>query len=58
MYVCALKVGALGALVACWLAAALLAALAVAASDACQDPAAAVAAHAAHRLPPDVCSNP
>ncbi|GBP84986.1 Protein tweety [Eumeta japonica] len=49
-----LSVGALAALVACWLAAALLLALAAAAADACQDPAAALAHHAPHRLAPDM----
>ncbi|KAM3960604.1 LOW QUALITY PROTEIN: protein tweety [Aphomia sociella] len=49
-----LCVGALGALVACWLASALLAAGAVAAADACQEPAAALAHHAPHGLPADM----
>ncbi|KAG7302512.1 hypothetical protein JYU34_012426 [Plutella xylostella] len=49
-----LAVGALCALVACWLAAALLTCAAVALADACQDPASAVAQHAPHRLPPDM----
>lgn len=49
-----LQVGALGALVACWLATALLAAGAVAAADACQQPAAALAHHAPTDLPRDV----
>ncbi|KAH9632066.1 hypothetical protein HF086_015270 [Spodoptera exigua] len=48
-----LCVGALGALVVCWLAGAVLAAAAVAAADACQDPAAALAHHAPHNLPQD-----
>ncbi|XP_026753729.3 protein tweety-like [Galleria mellonella] len=49
-----LCVGALGALVACWLASAVLAAGAVAAADACQEPAAALAHHARHGLPADM----
>ncbi|XP_049869605.1 protein tweety [Pectinophora gossypiella] len=49
-----LCVGALGALVACWLASAVLAAGALAAADACQDPASALAHYAPHRLPTDM----
>ncbi|KAJ2939757.1 hypothetical protein O0L34_g17949 [Tuta absoluta] len=49
-----LCVGALGALVACWLASAILAAGALAAADACQDPASALAHYAPHRLPVDM----
>ncbi|XP_050560660.1 protein tweety-like isoform X1 [Spodoptera frugiperda] len=49
-----LCVGALGALVVCWLAGAVLAAAAVAAADACQEPAAALAHHAPHNLPQDM----
>ncbi|XP_075973905.1 protein tweety-like isoform X2 [Anticarsia gemmatalis] len=49
-----LCVGALGALVVCWLAGAVLAAGAVAAADACQEPAAALAHHAPHGLPVDM----
>ncbi|XP_046959522.1 protein tweety-like isoform X1 [Vanessa cardui] len=49
-----LCVCALGALVACWAAGAALAAGAVAAADACQDPARALALHAPHGLPVDM----
>ncbi|XP_013143661.1 PREDICTED: protein tweety [Papilio polytes] len=49
-----LCVCALGALVACWAAGALLAAGAVAAADACQEPARAVAHYAPHHLPVDM----
>ncbi|XP_028033321.1 protein tweety-like [Bombyx mandarina] len=49
-----LCVCALGGLVSCWAGAALLAAGAVSAADACLDPAAALAHHAPHRLSPDM----
>lgn len=48
------QVGALGALVACWLAGSVLLAGALFAADACQDPARAVAHFAPHRLPADM----
>ncbi|KAL4704188.1 hypothetical protein ACJJTC_018725 [Scirpophaga incertulas] len=47
------QVGALGALVACWAGGALLAAVAVAWADACQDPARALAYHAPRNLTSD-----
>ncbi|XP_047504783.1 protein tweety isoform X1 [Pieris napi] len=49
-----LCVCALGALVACWAAGAALVAGSVAAADACQEPARAVALYAPHRLPLDM----
>ncbi|CAG4937304.1 unnamed protein product [Parnassius apollo] len=49
-----LCVCALGALVACWSASAVLTAGAVASADACQEPARAVAHHAPHHLPVDM----
>ncbi|XP_060802913.1 protein tweety isoform X2 [Amyelois transitella] len=49
-----LCVGAILTLVACWLGTALLLTLSVAAADACQDPARALALHAHHGLPADM----
>ncbi|XP_053607737.1 protein tweety-like isoform X2 [Plodia interpunctella] len=49
-----LCVGAIFALIACWLGAAVLVSLAVAAGDACQEPARALAHYANHNLPADM----